>query len=555
MGNAPSQFTPILTTRQRRHPVELTEDPNEEELTRDWTLSAEDREAARRCRGEASRLRFALQLCVVRRHGRYLDDYAVVSARILNFLSRQLDLPPVLKVEPPGREATQWEHGRRLREYLGLRNFDTQVEEELDRWVWGQAAEGFSPAEIFPKAEETLRLWRVLLPARSTLERLVSSQAAHAQEEVFQCLAAHLSPECCADLDSLLEVSEENPRSALLHLKEYPPEATAGTILSYLERYALLGSLRTERLDVSGLSPQLTSQWAALARRYDAWALRRFAAPKRYAILACFLADAPKMVLDHLAEVHERLLTRLWGKAERAYEQRHRELRRQAKEGLDQLVAAVEFMLDAHRPRETTLAELCRQVNEEDLRAALSSCREFQRLEERGFIDELGSYYGYLRRYLPTFFKLPFEAEPGSRPLLEAMAIVGRMDQGELRKVPASAPVHFVPAAWKKFLLREDGQIDRRLWEIALSLAIRDALRSGDLYLPESRRHVSFWNLVYDESQWAQARHGAYEQLSLFHEADAVIANCPKSSISPLEAWIKACRTIPLQRFKMENYT
>jgi hypothetical protein len=149
----------------------------------------------------------------------------------------------------------------------------------------------------------------------------------------------------------------------------------------------------------------------------------------------------------------------------------------------------------------TTLAELCRQMNEEEFRAALASCREFPRLEERGFIDELTSFDGYLRRYLPTFFELPFEAEPGRRPLLEAAALVRRLDQGELRKLPGSTPVNFVPPAWRNFLLRQDGQIDRRLWEIALALALRDAIRSGDLYLPKSRRHVSFWSLVYDEPQ------------------------------------------------------
>ena len=71
-------------------------------------------------------------------------------------------------------------------------------------------------------------------------------------------------------------------------------------------------------------------------------------------------------------------------------------------------------------------------MNEEDLRAALASCREFQHLEERGFVDEIGSHYSYLRRYLPTFFELPFQAEPGSRPLLEALTIVRRLDHGEL---------------------------------------------------------------------------------------------------------------------------
>ena len=206
MADASTRFTPILTPRQRRQPVELPQEPTDEELARDWALSAEDREEARRCRGDPSRLRFAVQLCVVRRHGRFLEGYAGVPARILNFLSRQLELPPVLALEASPREGTQQEHQRRIREYLRLQTFDLPIQERLERWVWGRAAEGLSAAEIFPQAEETLRLWRVLLPARSTLERLVASQTARAQEDIFQRLSARLSPECRADLDGLLEV-------------------------------------------------------------------------------------------------------------------------------------------------------------------------------------------------------------------------------------------------------------------------------------------------------------------------------------------------------------
>jgi hypothetical protein len=457
MADPTTGFAPILTSRQRHHPVELPEDPTQEELARDWALSTEDRKEVWRCRGEASRLGFAVQLCVVRRHGRFLDDYVGVSARILNFLSRQLDLPPVLAMEPSSREGTHQEHQRRIREYLGLQTFDLAAQEQIERWVCGQAAEGLSPAEIFPHAEETLRLWDVVLPARSTLERLVASQAARAQEEIFQRLSARLSPECRTDLDSLLEVGEDHPRSTLLQLKEYPPEATAATILSYLEQYSLLRSLRLERFEVSGLSRELALQLAALVKRYDAWTLKRFAESKRHAMLACFLTEAQKTVLDHLAEMHDRLLTRIWGKSQRAYEERYRELRRRAKEGLDQIVAAVEFLLDPSRSRETTLAELCRQVNEEELQAALVSCRAFQHLEERGFLDEICSHYSYLRRYFPALFELPFEAEPGSRSLLEALAIVRRLDREELRTLPMSTPVDFVPPAWRKFLRRGDG--------------------------------------------------------------------------------------------------
>ena len=81
--------------------------------------------------------------------------------------------------------------------------------------MW-QAAEGLSPAEIFPHSEETLRLWDVVLPARSTLERLVASQTTRAQEEIFQRLSARLTPERRTDLDSLLEVGGDYPRSGFV---------------------------------------------------------------------------------------------------------------------------------------------------------------------------------------------------------------------------------------------------------------------------------------------------------------------------------------------------
>jgi hypothetical protein len=46
--------------------------------------------------------------------------------------------------------------------------------------------------------------------------------------------------------------------------------------------------------------------------------------------------------------------------------------------------------------------------------------------------------------------------------------------------------------------------------------------REDGLYLPQSRHHVSFANLVYDERQWVAERASVYEQLSLFEEQDAV---------------------------------
>lgn len=86
-----------------------------------------------------------------------------------------------------------------------------------------------------------------------------------------------------------------------------------------------------------------------------------------------------------------------------------------------------------------------------------------------------------------------------------------RNDQGAAGRCPTD----FVPAGWQKALRDDRGQLRRSLWETALAVAVRDALRSGDLYLPHSRQHAGFWSLVLNEQLWASSRTACYADLGL----------------------------------------
>lgn len=91
----------ILSSHVRRHLLVLPEDPTDEELARHWTLSEADTREVRRCRGDDNRRRFALQLCALRTYGRFVPNHATVPVRLLNYLGRQLELPPILFLPPP----------------------------------------------------------------------------------------------------------------------------------------------------------------------------------------------------------------------------------------------------------------------------------------------------------------------------------------------------------------------------------------------------------------------------------------------------------------------
>jgi TnpA family transposase len=513
----------ILTPRQRRNPIELLDDPTDEELARDWTLSHADKAEVLRCRTERHRLSFAIQLCVLRAHGRFLADFDAVGVRITNHLCRQLDLPPVLFVNPPQREATDLGHEYRIREYLGFRPFETTAQERLERAVQALAEHGHPVAEVFRHAEGLLRSWKVILPAPATLERIVASVTSRSRQEVIERIADRLTPEVRDAIDALIQVPEGDRRSELFEFKQYPPEANAAALLAHLDRLDRLRSLGVGQIDLTGIGTVLVQELAQLTRRYDADDLKRFASSKRYALVACFLAEARKTLLDQAVALNDQYLTTMCRRSRNAFETRHREFRRRVKKGLETLMAAAEILVDPQQPRATILDVLDRQIDRGALRAARDDCREFQRLEERGYVDELGARYAYLRRYLPSFFDLPFQGETGAGPLLEGLSLARALNRGERKELPLEAPIEFIPAAWRAASKRDDGTPDRCLWEIALALAVRDALRSGDLFLPESRRHVSFWNLLTDERQWTEQREAAYAALALPSEADRVL--------------------------------
>jgi hypothetical protein len=325
-------------------------------------------------------------------------------------LARQLDLPLVLFGEVPERLATETEHLQRIRTYLGWRPFDDEARARLTRWLTQRATDDLLPRDLVVRAEEMLRTWHVVLPALSTLEELVASVSTRVQDEVYTRLATGLSPELQRAMDDLLQVPSGERHSALFALKEYPPEASNAVIIRYIERYHFLRDLGVGAIDLSSISAPLIRYFADMTKRYDVRALRRFAPAKRYALTACFLVETHKTILDHIVALHDQLLTKKMREAKNAFEKHYRELRRHYRRGLAKLIATGNTLLDPAWSPDTTLATLLKELDASILREAVAVCTERHRVEERGEIDALRACYSGLRRYLPAFYALPFQA-------------------------------------------------------------------------------------------------------------------------------------------------
>jgi hypothetical protein len=179
---------------------------------------------------------------------------------------------------------------------------------------------------------------------------MVASVSSGARERIFEQILGRLSSEICTAIDEILEVPEGDRRSTLFRLKEYPPEATAATITTYIDRYELLRQFGVERIDLTGVATAQVLHLAKLAGRYDARALKRFAPAKCCAMVACFLVETQKSLLDHIVAMHDQFVTSMARKSRITFEERQRELRKSAKKGLDTLLDAVEILASVHTP-------------------------------------------------------------------------------------------------------------------------------------------------------------------------------------------------------------
>jgi TnpA family transposase len=515
---------PTAATSHTSRVTSLPSDPSEDELARHWSLTPADLAVISECRGADHRRRFALQLCTLRNQGRFLDDYRQAPIKIVNHLSRQLGLAPVLFLDRPDRAQTERAQSLRIRRYLGIRNFDRHMAADLRAWLRPAALEGRTAPELTTLAQNKLREWHVMLPASSTLERLVTAEVTQATTDLYTQISGKLPESFREAIDLLVEVPEGDARSSLFRLKEFPKSPNAAVIKADIVRLRLIEELLGKGAGLEELNPQIIRQLGQLGRRYDAGDLRRFAKPKRDALVACYLVDTRKTLIDQIVEMNDLFLTGMNRLSRNAVEKQRKPLQRRARDGLQRVLGAIDELVAADGAQ--TLEAFRTALGTPAVVEAADACRAYERLETRGYLDEMLARYSTLRQYLPLFLALPFKAAAGSEPLLAAVETQRALDGGTRAALTTDDPHGFVQADWRAHLVT-DGKagkhLDRGIWEISLAFAVRDALRAGSLFLVESREHVSFWNLVYDDENWGRTKQVAYQNLALPLDGKAFI--------------------------------
>jgi TnpA family transposase len=409
-------------------------------------------------------------------------------------LSERLQVP-VSELRAYGeRDQTRTDHLRSAARYLGWRQASALEVAELDEFLLARALEHDSPTLLFRLACDHLISAQVIRPGVVTLLEHVATAREAASRETFDRVAHLLTTQRQGELDKLLVVDNAVGSTRLAWLNNGPTEASAAAVKAEVGKLLYLRSLDAHTLDLSVLPAERRRFLAAVGRRLTAQALARREPQRRYPILLTLLSQSAADVLDEVIQLFDQAIS---SRESRARFKMIDELAERAKSGEDRQVLLDDLLTivtDAAIP-DAEIGALIRgeRIGWERLTAALATTAP--RLpRDHGHLAMLEGAYLYLRQFTPDVLQaLDFTGGKNAQPLITALAVLRQLNATGARKVPDGAPTDFVPARWRGYLEQAartgDAVEYRHYWELTVLLALRDGLRTGDVFVPGSRRY------------------------------------------------------------------
>lgn len=467
--------------------------PNrEDDLIQHYTFNELDLSLIRQRRSDHNRLGFAIQLCYLRYPGYALPINEDVPPALLLSVGKQLDIKVSCWSKYAQRKETRREHLLELRAYLGLSpfslsNFQTTVQALTELAL--QTDKGITLAV---HVLDSLRKQKVIIPPLSVIERICAESITRGNRSIYQTLIEPLSETHRQNLDALLKLKADTKITIMAWLRQSPAAPNAKHILEHIQRLNVLQSLGLP----DGIERKVhQNRLLKMAREGGQMAphdLAKFETERRYATIMAVLIEAKATVIDEIIDLHDRIIGKLFNHAKHKHEAQFQQSGKAINDKVRLYYLIGNALLEAKQAGADPFAAIESVISWDDFTQSLTEAQNLAQAEDFDYLYRIGNSYSQIRRYSPALLKtLQFRSAPAARAVLEAVDILKVMNEHDLRKVPEDAPTGFVKKRWKRLVVKDDG-VDRRFYELCTLSELRNALRSGDVWVKGSRQFKDF---------------------------------------------------------------
>src|SRR6266567_944916 len=493
----------FLTEAERERLTRFPAEVPPEDLVSAFTLSPKDITRVLLHRGQPNYLGFALQICALRYLGFAPDDLSTAPSSVVKYVARQLGVSSEALKQYGTRPQTRTDHLQEILSYLDFREASATDLQALAAFLLSRALEHDKPIVLFQMGCEHLKSERIVRPGVTTLERMVITAREQAERETYRRIAPLLTEELRARLDQILVPETTIKRTPLVWLRQGAVSFSPAAIVGEIEKLSCVRALDVERWDLSALTPNRRKFLSQLGKKSTNQALQRTPPERRYPILVAFLRQVTEELIDEVMDLFDRCMAQIDARARRDLEEFRRNAARATNEKVAMFNDPTGMVLDPQIADPDLRTHIYKRHPKEHLQEAMEESKRLMRPLDDNYFDFLTGRYNYVRQFAPAFFSaFTFCAQRRGGPLVEAISVLNRIK----RKVPENAPVDFVPAKWRPYVIGKDGKIDRHYYEMCVLSELRGALRAGDVWLEGSRRYANPETYLIPPDQWASLR-------------------------------------------------
>ncbi|MEW3229111.1 Tn3 family transposase [Escherichia coli] len=481
----------FLTDKQTQNYGRYAAEPNEIQLARYFHLDERDLTFINLRRGRHNRLGIALQLTTVRFLGTFLPDLMQIPPGVQFYVARQLNIRyPEIISRYAQRENTRWEHHGLIRQHYSYHDFgDFPWSFRLKRLLYTRAwLSNERPGLMFDFATAWLLQNKVLLPAASTLTRVIGEIRERATRRLWRKLAALPNRWQAAQLAGLLEIPEGQRLSVMEHLKRGPVTISGPAFTEALERYTRLRSLEFSCLNFTGLPAIQLRNLARYAGMASVKYISRMPEERRLAILTAFVKAQEISALDEAVDVLDMLILNITREAKKTGQKKRLRTLKDLDRAALLLARACALLLDEDTGDDLLRKTIFSSVPVARLAESVEKVNELARPQDTNFQDEMVEQYGRVRRFLPALLRdLHFRAAPDGEHTLAAIHYLAELN-GSKKRILDDAPEHIISGPWKRLVYDAEGRIQRAGYSLCLLERLQDALRRRDIWLENSDR-------------------------------------------------------------------
>ncbi|EPM82767.1 Tn3 family transposase [Pseudomonas syringae pv. actinidiae ICMP 19104] len=249
--------------------------------------------------------------------------------------------------------------------------------------------------------------------------------------------------------------------------------------------------------------------------------LSKFELQRRYATLVALAIEGMATVTDEIIDLHDRILGKLFNAAKNKHQKQFQASGKAINAKVRLYGRIGQALLEAKQNGCDPFAAIEAVMSWEAFAKSVTEAQKLAQPEDFDFLHRIGESYATLRRYAPQFLDvLKLRAAPAAKDVFEGIEVLRAMNTDNARKVPVDAPIRFIKKRWKKLVITDDG-IDRRYYELCVMSELKNALRSGDIWVQGSRQFKDFEDYLMPSEKFAH--------LKLAHELPlAVATDCDK---------------------------